>query len=88
MDSIGSFSSLAGPTYSTGTSGGTGTTSTLTSGSDTTSTISDKQMYNASLVTSTLDKLNSVGSGGGSDYDFQKTILNGKAASIGLNLKA
>ena len=86
MDSIGLTTGLSS---SIGTSGNTTSSSSLTSGSGTSSTISDKQMYNASLVTSTLDKLNSGGSGGGnSDYDFQKTILNGKAVSIGLNLKA
>lgn len=83
MDTI---SSLTGFAYGTGTSSGTSTS--LTSDTGTTSTVSDKQMFNASLVTSTLDKLNSGNSGGNGDYDFQKTVLSGKAASIGLNLKA
>jgi len=82
MDSI---SGISGLTYSTGLSGDTTSTTT---GPDPTSTISDKQMFNAGLVTSTLDKLNDKTSGGNADYDFQKTVLSGKAASIGLDLKA
>jgi len=82
MDSI---SGISGLTYSTGLSGDTTSTTT---GPDPTSTISDKQMFNAGLVTSTLDKLNDKTSGGNADYDFQKTVLSGKAASIGLDLTA
>jgi len=85
MDSI---SGISGLTYSTGLSGDTTSTTSTTTGTDTTSTISDKQMFNAGLVTSTLDKLNDKTSGGNADYDFQKTVLSGKAASIGLDLTA
>jgi hypothetical protein len=48
------------------------------------SAITDKESFGAAVVSSTLDKLNSGPSGGNSDYEFQKTVLGGHAASLGL----
>lgn len=86
MDSIIGLSGLTGLSSSLGTPSGTGTA--IGSATGATPTISDKQVFDASLVTSTLNTLNAGNSGGNSLYDFQNTILSGKAASIGLNFKA
>lgn len=81
MDSIGGLSGLSGFGYSTGSTGGT-------TGTDKSSSISDKQVFNAGVVTSTLDKLNDSKTGGSSDYDFQKTVLSARGIGNHLDITA
>ena len=55
------------------------------SGDSTTSSISDKQLFGAAVVSGTLDKMNEDNFGKtNSDYDFQKSVL--AAGGLGKNV--
>lgn len=59
--------------------------SSFGSSSGSTSSVSDKQLFGAQVVSGTLDKMNENGFGKtNSDYDFQKTVLSG--LGLGNNL--